>query len=108
MSYKGEYEPSELLCPIRLNWVDFKTEIRKKLEMDPGNIRLTPEEKEIDEKKEMESKIDENEIINQKLLYNNEVKRIYEFKNMNNLKKMMNGLAQLLGKEIFEIFLYRI
>lgn len=108
MSYKGDYEPSQLLCPISLKWVDFKSEIRKKLEMNPENIDLISEDKEFEEKKEMESRIDESEIINQELLYNNEIKRIYEFKNVNNLKKMMNGLARLLGKEIFEIFLYRI
>jgi hypothetical protein len=108
MSYKGNYAPSELLCPVTLIWVDFKNEIRKKMEMEPENIRLAHEEKGNELKKGNDDIIEENEIINQRLFYNNEVKKVYEFKNMNNLKKMMSGLANLLGRELFDIFLYRI
>ena len=37
MSYKGDYEPSELLCPVSLKWVDFKYEIRKKFEIEKND-----------------------------------------------------------------------
>ena len=32
MVYKGEYEPSELLCPITFSWVELNDEIRKMID----------------------------------------------------------------------------
>lgn len=32
MVYKGEYEPSELLCPITFSWVELNDEVRKMID----------------------------------------------------------------------------
>jgi hypothetical protein len=35
MTYKAEYKPSELLCPVNLNWVDFEVGKKRLEEFSP-------------------------------------------------------------------------
>jgi Arginine-tRNA-protein transferase, C terminus len=64
MRYKGEYEPSELLCPTALDWHPYKESIKllEKNKFSPLNKKFIAEFEAVLEKEKVEKSMDKSEI----------------------------------------------
>jgi Arginine-tRNA-protein transferase, C terminus len=64
MRYKGEYEPSELLCPTALDWHPYKESIKllEKNKFSPLNKKFIAEFEAVLEKEKMDKSIEKSEL----------------------------------------------
>jgi len=97
MVYKGDYEPSELLCPITCRWVTLDENIRKLIDKNETSSQISPKDSSVIE--EMKFK-DEDEII--KLID----KKIRIFVNNRNLAiKDLKSPFDKLFRNIFKVMI---